>query len=85
MSEHKPRPPIPDELLDKGIGLLEGPLNRAAERVLGSTLVLAPRALTMTTSMRVMAMLRGTNATGNPTGNTTGKATDNTAHQGSKP
>lgn len=76
MSEHKPRPPIPDELLDKGIGLLEGPLNRAAERVLGSTLVLAPLAFTMTMSMRVMAMLRGTNATG--------KTTDTTTHRGSK-
>ncbi len=84
MSEHKPRPPIPDELLDRGIGLLEGPLNRAAERVLGSTLVLAPLALTMTTSMRVMAMLRGTNATGNTTDKATDMATDNKAHHGSK-
>lgn len=66
MSDPKPKPPIPDELLDRGIGLLEGPINRAAERVLGSTLVLAPLSLAMTTTMRVLAMVRGTNARANP-------------------
>ena len=55
----KPKPPLPDELLDRGIGLLEGPANKLAERVLSSTVVLAPLSLTMTLALRGMALLRG--------------------------
>lgn len=59
MSEAKPKPPIHDELLDRGIGLLEGPVNRLAERVLSSTVVLAPLSLSMTLAMRGVTLLRG--------------------------
>lgn len=59
MSDAKPKPPLPDELLDRGIGLLEGPANRLAERLLSSTFVLAPLSITMTLTMRAAAMLRG--------------------------
>lgn len=34
--------PLPEELLDRSIGLLEGPLNRVLERVLKSRVVLWP-------------------------------------------
>ncbi|HEY1101203.1 MAG TPA: hypothetical protein VGF99_19845 [Myxococcota bacterium] len=37
-----PDVPLPEELLDRSIGLLEGPLNTAVERVLKSKLVLVP-------------------------------------------
>lgn len=59
MSTTKEKPPLPDELLDRGIGLLEGPANRLAERLLSSTVVLAPLSITMTLTMRAAAMLRG--------------------------
>ncbi|MBI1944844.1 MAG: hypothetical protein HYS27_04065 [Deltaproteobacteria bacterium] len=59
MSDAKPKPPLPDELLDRGIGLLEGPANRLAERLLSSTIVLAPLSVTMSLAMRVAALLRG--------------------------
>ncbi|OGQ14159.1 MAG: hypothetical protein A2138_27810 [Deltaproteobacteria bacterium RBG_16_71_12] len=59
MNDAKPKPPLPDELLDRGIGLLEGPANRLAERLLSSTIVLAPLSLSMTLGMRVAAKLRG--------------------------
>lgn len=59
MNDAKPKPPLPDELLDRGIGLLEGPVNRVAERVLSSTIVLAPLSLSMTLMMRGVALLRG--------------------------
>ena len=59
MSEAKPKPPIHDELLDRSISLLEGPVNRVAERLLSSTVVLAPLSLSMTVAMRGMALLRG--------------------------
>jgi hypothetical protein len=59
MSDAKPKPPLPDELLDRGIGLLEGPASRLAERLLSSTMVLAPLSITMSITMRVAALLRG--------------------------
>ncbi len=55
----KQKPPLPDELLDRGIGLLEGPANRLAERLLSSTVVLAPLSITMTLTMRAAAFVKG--------------------------
>ena len=59
MSTAKQQPPLPDELLDRGIGLLEGPANRVAERLLSSSIVLAPLSITMTLTMRMAAKLKG--------------------------
>jgi hypothetical protein len=37
--------PLPEELLDRSIGVLEGPVNRIVERVWKSRLVLLPMGL----------------------------------------
>lgn len=55
----EPISPISEEALDKMIELIEGPLNRAGERILTSKLVLAPLSLGMDLSMRVIARLMG--------------------------
>lgn len=56
MSTPAPPPqPIAEEALDKMIGVLEGPVNKVAERVLSSTIVLAPLALSMNVGLRALA------------------------------
>jgi hypothetical protein len=55
----KPAPPIQEEALDKMIGLLEGPVNKVSEKILGSTLVLAPLSLMMSLSFRTLAFFMG--------------------------
>lgn len=55
----KPITPIQEEALDKMIDLLEGPANKLGEKILGSTLVLAPLSLVMTTSFRLLALVMG--------------------------
>lgn len=47
----RPRP-IPEELLDQMIGVLEGRVNRLAERALSSNIVLAPLSLSMNLTLR---------------------------------
>lgn len=55
----KPIESIQEESLDKMIELLEGPLNKLSEKVLGSTIVLAPLSLMMTVSFRALALVMG--------------------------
>ena len=52
---------IQEETLDKMIALLEGPVNKVAEKVLSSTLVLAPLSLGLNLSLRALARLTGRN------------------------
>ena len=49
--------PLPEELLDRGIGVLEGPVNRVVERVLKSRLVLVPVGLTFKVTTVVLGRL----------------------------
>lgn len=51
MSDPKP-PAIADELLERGIRFLDGPVNRRLERVLKSRWLLAPLGLSVTLSAR---------------------------------
>ncbi len=59
MSTDKKQQPLPEEALDKMISLIEGPMNTAGEKILSSTIVLAPLSLGMDLSMRALARLRG--------------------------
>ena len=45
--------PLPEWMLDKMTGVLEGPVNSALERVMKSRLVLAPLSLSMTIGLRL--------------------------------
>ncbi len=51
--------PLPEELLDRGIGVLEGPVNRVVERVLKSKIVLLPLGLSMKITTTTLAILLG--------------------------
>ncbi len=51
--------PLPEEMLDKMIDLVEGPMNTAGEKILSSRLVLAPLSLGMDLTFRAMARLMG--------------------------
>jgi hypothetical protein len=51
--------PLPEELLDKSIGLLEGPLNGLLERALKSRLVLFPLGLSQKLLWRSLGLLLG--------------------------
>jgi hypothetical protein len=44
--QHDGSLPLPDEWLDRGLAVLEGPLNRVVERVWKSRLVVVPLGLT---------------------------------------
>jgi len=50
--------PLPEELFDRAIGIVEGPVNRAAERVFKSKIVLAPMGLWWTATCRSILALR---------------------------
>lgn len=50
---------IPEESLDKLIGLIEGPANKLAERVLSSKILLAPMSIGLNLGFRVMARVAG--------------------------
>ena len=55
-----PDVPLPEELLDRSIGLLEGPLNSVLERVLKSRLVLLPLGIGVTLTTKTLGfMLHG--------------------------
>jgi hypothetical protein len=56
---HKPVEPIQEELLDKMVETLEGPVNTLGEKIIGSTIVLAPLSLMMTLSFRTIALFMG--------------------------
>jgi hypothetical protein len=58
-SSEKPVTPINEEALDKMIELIEGPLNTAGEKILSSTIVLAPLSLALDLGFRLAARLRG--------------------------
>lgn len=49
--------PLPEELLDRSIGVLEGPLNRVLERVLRSRLVLLPIGVSVKVAFRTADFL----------------------------
>ena len=55
----KPPEPIQEAALDAMISLVEGLMNTLGEKLLSSTLVLAPLSLAMTLSMRAYAKLLG--------------------------
>jgi hypothetical protein len=48
-----------EELLDKMIGVLEGPVNKLGEKVLGSKLVLAPMSISLGLAFRALAFVAG--------------------------
>lgn len=50
---------IQEETLDKMISLLEGPLNKAAEKILSSNIVLAPLSISLNLTFRAMAFVAG--------------------------
>jgi hypothetical protein len=52
----KPTEPLPEELLNKMIDVLEGPANRLAERVLSSRIVLAPVSIGLMLTFRAAAL-----------------------------
>jgi hypothetical protein len=54
-----PHEPLPEWALDKMIGVLEGPVNRALERVMTSRVVLLPLSLSMNLGLRVYTRLHG--------------------------
>ena len=65
-AREKPPEPLPEELLNKMIDVLEGPANRIAERVLSSRIVLAPVSLGLMVGFRAVALaqrLTGTSRT----------------------
>lgn len=50
---------IQEEALDKLIGLIEGPANKVAERVLSSKILLAPMSIALNLGFRAMARVAG--------------------------
>ena len=48
--------PLGEELLDRGVGLLEGPLNRVVERVLKSRVVLVPVGVSLKLTLKVASL-----------------------------
>ena len=52
-----PDVPLSEELLDRSIGLLEGPLNSVIERVLKSRLVLLPVGLGVTIAAKTLGFI----------------------------
>ena len=53
--------PLPEELLERTISFLEGPLTRFGERVLSSRIVLLPASLALDLSLRGLARAMGRN------------------------
>jgi hypothetical protein len=51
--------PIAEEVLDRMIGTLEGPINSAFERVLSSNLVLVPLSLSMVVGLKIYRTVMG--------------------------
>jgi len=51
--------PLPEELLDRGIGVLEGPVNRVLERLWKSRIVLLPIGLSVKITTKTIAVLLG--------------------------
>jgi hypothetical protein len=49
--------PLGEELLDRSVGLLEGPLNRVVERVLKSRVVLLPVGLSLKVTLKAARLL----------------------------
>jgi hypothetical protein len=62
MTTKKNRAPkdLPEEAFDRMIGVLDGPLNKGLEKVMKNRVVLAPLGLSMTLSMKALAMVRRT-------------------------
>jgi hypothetical protein len=60
MTNQKPAEPIAEEMLEKMLGVLEGPANKLAERALSSNLVLAPLSLSMNLTLRFWRAVLGT-------------------------
>ncbi len=58
--------PFPEELLDKYIGFLEGPLNGLLERALKSKIVLAPLGLSNAILWKSLGLVLGRRSTSNP-------------------
>ena len=48
--------PLGEELLDRGLGVLEGPLNRVVERVLKSRVVLVPVGLSLKVTLKAASL-----------------------------
>ncbi len=63
MSKPKKKPgadlPLPEELLDRSIGLLEGPLNSALERVMKSRVLLWPIGLSQALLWKSAGLMLG--------------------------
>lgn len=51
--------PLPEELLDRGIGLLEGPLNGVLERVMKSRVLLWPIGLSQALLWKSAGLMMG--------------------------
>jgi hypothetical protein len=49
--------PLGEELLDRSVGLLEGPLNRVVERVMKSRLVLVPVGLSLKLALKAATLV----------------------------
>jgi hypothetical protein len=49
--------PLAEELLDRGVALLEGPLNRVVERALKSRLVLVPVGVGLKVALKAAALV----------------------------
>lgn len=57
-SKKRPKRSIPEELFDRTVAYLDGPVNARAERVMKSRLVLAPIGLSLTVGSRVALAMR---------------------------
>lgn len=53
---------IQEETLDKMITILEGPVNKVAEKVLSSNIVLAPISISLNVTFRALAFVAGRSA-----------------------
>ena len=53
---------LQEETLDKLIGLIEGPANKLAEKVLSSKILLAPMSILLNVGFRVLARVAGRTA-----------------------
>jgi hypothetical protein len=49
--------PLGEELLDRSVGLLEGPLNRVVERVMKSRVVLVPVGLSLKVALKAATLV----------------------------
>jgi hypothetical protein len=55
--KHRADLPLAEEWLDRGVALLEGPLNRALERVMRSRVVLWPVGAGLAVTLKALALV----------------------------